>query len=64
MLYLIAGLALDPAGLAVLTPGPLAEQIMAVTLAAVTVSIVLHGISVRPIIPETAVDRFVEDLSH
>jgi len=32
MLYLIAGLALDPAGLAVLTPRPLAEQIMAVTL--------------------------------
>jgi len=30
-------------------PGPLAEQITAITLAAVTVSIVLHGISVRPI---------------
>jgi sodium/hydrogen antiporter len=29
-------------------PLPLAEQIMAITLAAVTVSIVLHGISVRP----------------
>lgn len=27
---------------------PLAEQIMAITLAAVTVSIVLHGVSVRP----------------
>jgi NhaP-type Na+/H+ or K+/H+ antiporter len=30
-------------------PRPLAEQIAAITLAAVTVSIVLHGISVRPI---------------
>jgi NhaP-type Na+/H+ or K+/H+ antiporter len=29
-------------------PRPLAEQIMAITLAAVTISIVLHGISVRP----------------
>jgi NhaP-type Na+/H+ or K+/H+ antiporter len=29
-------------------PRPLAEQITAITLAAVTVSIVLHGISVRP----------------
>ncbi|MGE5320759.1 MAG: cation:proton antiporter, partial [Hyphomicrobiaceae bacterium] len=29
-------------------PRPLAEQIVAITLAAVTVSIVLHGISVRP----------------
>ena len=29
-------------------PRPLAEQIMAITLAAVTVSIVLHGVSVRP----------------
>ena len=29
-------------------PGPLAEQIMAITLAAVTLSIVLHGVSVRP----------------
>lgn len=29
-------------------PPPLAEQIMAITLAAVTVSIVLHGITVRP----------------
>ena len=29
-------------------PRPLAEQIMAITLAAVTVSIALHGISVRP----------------
>ena len=28
---------------------PLAEQIAAITLAAITVSIVLHGISVRPI---------------
>ncbi len=27
---------------------PLAEQIMAATVAAVTVSILLHGISVRP----------------
>lgn len=30
-------------------PQPLAEQIVAITLAAVTASIVLHGISVRPI---------------
>ncbi len=30
-------------------PQPLAEQIIAVTLAVITVSIVLHGISVRPI---------------
>jgi NhaP-type Na+/H+ or K+/H+ antiporter len=30
-------------------PRPLAEQIVAITLAAVTVSILLHGISVRPI---------------
>jgi NhaP-type Na+/H+ or K+/H+ antiporter len=30
-------------------PHPLAEQIIAITLAAVTVSIVLHGISVHPI---------------
>jgi len=30
-------------------PRPLAERIVAITLAAVTVSIVLHGISVRPI---------------
>ncbi|MEN8130174.1 MAG: cation:proton antiporter [Pseudomonadota bacterium] len=30
-------------------PRPLAEQFMAITLAAVTLSIVLHGISVRPI---------------
>jgi len=29
-------------------PRPLAEQIMTITLAAVTVSIVLHGVSVRP----------------
>ena len=29
-------------------PRPLADQIMAITLAAVTVSIVLHGVSVRP----------------
>lgn len=29
-------------------PDPLADQIMAITLAAVTVSIMLHGISVRP----------------
>ena len=28
---------------------PLAEQITAIALAAITVSIVLHGISVRPI---------------
>jgi NhaP-type Na+/H+ or K+/H+ antiporter len=28
---------------------PLAEKITAITLAAITVSIVLHGISVRPI---------------
>ena len=28
---------------------PLAEQITAITLAAITVSIILHGISVRPI---------------
>jgi len=30
-------------------PRPLAEEIVAITLAVVTVSIVLHGISVRPI---------------
>jgi NhaP-type Na+/H+ or K+/H+ antiporter len=30
-------------------PRPLAEPIVAITLAAVTASIVLHGISVRPI---------------
>jgi NhaP-type Na+/H+ or K+/H+ antiporter len=30
-------------------PRPLAEPIVAITLAAVTVSIVLHGMSVRPI---------------
>ena len=30
-------------------PSPLAEQFMSITLAAVTVSIVLHGISVRPV---------------
>jgi NhaP-type Na+/H+ or K+/H+ antiporter len=30
-------------------PRPLAEQFVAITLAAVTVSIVLHGVSVRPI---------------
>jgi NhaP-type Na+/H+ or K+/H+ antiporter len=30
-------------------PHLLAEQIIAITLAAVTVSIVLHGISVRPL---------------
>jgi NhaP-type Na+/H+ or K+/H+ antiporter len=30
-------------------PWPLAEQIAAITLAAVTASVVLHGISVRPI---------------
>jgi NhaP-type Na+/H+ or K+/H+ antiporter len=29
-------------------PRPLAEQLTAITLAAVTVSIILHGISVRP----------------
>ena len=29
-------------------PRPLAEQVMAITLAAVTISIVLHGISMRP----------------
>jgi NhaP-type Na+/H+ or K+/H+ antiporter len=31
-------------------PRPLAEQIAAITFAAITVSIVLHGISVQPII--------------
>ena len=30
-------------------PGPLAEQIATITLAAITVSIVLHGITVRPV---------------
>jgi NhaP-type Na+/H+ or K+/H+ antiporter len=30
-------------------PGPLAEQIATITLAAITVSIVMHGITVRPV---------------
>ena len=30
-------------------PRPLAEQLVAITLAVVTLSILLHGISVRPI---------------